>query len=139
MGASPAAPDRGWRRLGDCLCRRQAIAADHAGLERPYRTSRVDGQAGDRSEADLEVRGGRANAAASPLGNLIFQLAGFFLSRPLQLQGTASLDQAPSRAVATFRECGGVNVFREKGNGCFSIESRTPSISRDANSQSLRI
>jgi hypothetical protein len=63
-GASPAAPDRGWRWLGDCLCRRQAIAADHAGLERPYRTSRVDGQAGDRSEADLEVRGGRANAAA---------------------------------------------------------------------------
>ena|SRR5215470_155416 len=50
----------------------------------------------------------------SPLGNLIFQLAGFFLSRPLQVQGTASLDQAPSRAAATFRDAVVLTYFARR-------------------------
>jgi hypothetical protein len=52
-----AAPGRGRQQLGDCLCRRQTVPADHEGLERRCGTSRLDGQAGDRPSRGRRLAG----------------------------------------------------------------------------------
>src|SRR5262249_42068517 len=52
-----AAPNRGWDELGDRLCRWQAVAADHEGLERRCWTSSLDGQARDRPSRGRRLAG----------------------------------------------------------------------------------